>query len=711
VISLLVVLTRWLLRLVYRVEVVGDRRIGEGSLIVANHQSFLDGVLLAVFLPARPMFLVHTTVVQKWYFRFILRAVRYEAIDTSKPIAMKRMVQLIEAGESVVIFPEGRITVTGSHMKVYDGPAFVAVKTGCPVVAVHIEGAVYTPWSRMGGRDFPRKWLPAIRLTVFPPTTIPMPEAPRARERRRLASERLRRILQEAAYRSRRRRTLWTALVHAARLHGRGRKVLEDINSNFAPVSYATLLKASLALGRLTAPLTREREMVGVLMPNASATVYLLFGLSAFGRTPAMLNFTSGARGVKSACAAAGVRLVITSRAFIERARLADLVAALDGVEILYLEDLRARLALADKLWILWAQRRPLAAAAPAGPRDPALVLFTSGSEGTPKGVVLSHDSLLANVDQGNAIYAFSSADRFLSALPLFHAFGITGGILIPLIKGCRVVLYPSPLHYRTVPEFVYDHDCTVLFTTNTFLAKYAQVAHPYDFHNVRHLVVGAEKLTDDVRRLCQDKFGLRVLEGYGATECSPVIALNTPLANRPGTVGEIVPGLEYRLAPVEGIDAGGLLHVRGDNVMLGYLRPERPGELDPVGEWYNTGDVVDMSGDFITIRARLKRFAKVAGEMASLDLVEKIAIEADPRAQHASSSCKDTARGEAIVLFTEARDLDREKLKAAARRLGAPEYLIPRRIVPLDRIPLLGNGKKDYTTLARMAQEAGVGR
>jgi acyl-[acyl-carrier-protein]-phospholipid O-acyltransferase / long-chain-fatty-acid--[acyl-carrier-protein] ligase len=709
--GLLLAIARWLLRLVYRVEVRGEWSAAGRTLIVANHQSFLDGVLLACFLPVRPMFLVHTTVMQRWFFRFMLRAVRYEAIDTTKPIALKRMVALVEAGEAVVIFPEGRITVTGSLMKVYDGPAFVAVKTGCTIVPVRIDGAVYSPWSRMGGQDFPRKWFPKIRMTILPGTTIPTPDAPRARDRRRIGAERLRRILQETAYASRRQRTLWQALVEASELHGRGRRMLEDINTNFAPVDYATILKASLALGRLTASMTREREMVGVLMPNASATVYLMFGLTAFGRVPAMLNFTTGARGVQAALRAANVRLVITSRAFIERARLGDLVAGLSGVEILYLEDLRARLRLTDKLWILWATRNPRRAAVETRPGDPALVLFTSGSEGDPKGVVLSQDSLLANVDQLNAIYAFSSTDRFLSALPLFHAFGITGGVLVPLLKGCRVVLYPSPLHYRTIPEFVYDHDCTVLFTTNTFLAKYAQVAHPYDFHNLRHLVVGAEKLTDDVRKLCLDKFGLRVLEGYGATECSPVIALNSPLANRPGTVGEILPGLEHKLVPVEGIDEGGLLHVRGDNVMLGYLRADRPGEIQPVDGWYNTGDVVSMSGEFISIRARLKRFAKVAGEMVPLDLVEKIAVEAEPKAAHAASSCKDTARGEALVLFTESKEMDREKLKGAARRLGAPEIAIPRRIVHMDKLPILGNGKRDHAKLAQLASEPLVTR
>lgn len=701
-------IARTLLRLFYRIEVEGSLPDASRMLIISNHQSFLDGVIIGAFLPVSPTYLVHTTIANRWYFKIPLYFIRHEVVDTEKPLAIKTLVNLVESGKPVVIFPEGRITVTGSLMKVYDGPAFVAARTGCTVVPIHIDGAVYTPFSRMRG-DFPKLATPRIRMTILPPVQIPMPEGRTAKIRRRKASEQMRRLMQRAAYDSRKPGTLFDTLLDAAKIYGKDRTILQDISLN--TVTYQRLIRNSLALGRLVSKFTREGETAGVLMPNVSATVFLLYGMWAMRRTPAMLNYTSGLEALQNACRLANLKVIFTSRAFLERIKAQEMVAKLP-VRVLYLEDLRPEFTLLDKLWlILWAQRRPRRVRKPAKPRDPAIVLFTSGSEGMPKGVVLAHDSVVANTAQIAAAFPFSSKEKFFTALPLFHAFGLTAGIVLPLKSGCPVFLYPSPLHYRAVPEMVYNYDCTVMFSTNTFLANYAKVAHPYDFYSLKYLVVGAEKLTDDVTQLCMDKFGIRPVEGYGATECAPVIAVNTPLATRRDTVGEVLPGIDYQVAPVEGIGEGGALHVRGDNLMLGYLRPDAPGEIDPPHSelgpgWYNTGDIVTIEDGFVRIRGRLKRFAKVAGEMISLDIVERIAAAARPNGVHASATVRETARGETIILFTEDPTLRREELQAAAREIGAPDLAVPRRVIHLDRIPLLGNGKKDYLTLARIAQE-----
>ena len=703
-------LSRIVLRLLFGVKVHGRLDRHDKLLIVSNHQSFLDGVLLGAFLPVMPVWLLHSTMARLWYFRIPMKLFPYLVVDTGNPLAMKALVGLVESGKPVMIFAEGRITVTGGLMKIYDGPAWVAARTGAAVVPVCIDGPRYTPLGRMSG-DFPRKWFPRITLTIGAPRFIEMPVARTAKLRRRLASERLRRIMQEAIFASRRPKTLVDAFLDAVKLHGRGRALLEDVRQ--ADQTYGSLLKASLALGRIASKLTEEGEYVGVLMPNAGTTACLLYGLMAQRRVPAILNYTSGVDGMQSACRMTRARLVITSRAFLEKARLEAAVARLEDVRVVYLEDLRPTFTLADKLWlVLWALRAPRRTLRPLRPEDPAVVLFTSGSEGRPKGVVLSHDAILANIAQLHSVIDVTSKDKFMSCLPMFHAFGLTVGVFLPFSCGARVYLYPSPLHYRIIPEMAYDRNCTIMFATNTFLANYAKHAHPYDMRSLRIVGAGAEKLSEDVRALYAEKFGSRIFEGYGTTECAPVVSLNTFLAFRMGTVGELLPGMEARLEPVAGIEDGGLLHVRGPNLMLGYLRDSAPGKLDPPSSsfghgWYSTGDIVsiDETG-FLTLRGRMKRFAKVAGEMVSLETAEAIAVAASPHSRHAAVAVEEAGRGEVIVLYTEDAALKRDALKLAARDLGLPELALARRVVHLKPLPLLGNGKKDYVTLNRLVRE-----
>jgi acyl-[acyl-carrier-protein]-phospholipid O-acyltransferase / long-chain-fatty-acid--[acyl-carrier-protein] ligase len=698
-------------RLLFRVQVHGDtsKFLNERTLIVANHESLIDGLLLAVFLPVQATFVVHTTVARNPLNAWMLHFIPHLLVDSTSPLAMKIICKLVETGTPVVIFPEGRLTVTGSLMKVYDGAAFIAAKTGATVVPTHIDGAGRSYFGRLAG-IYPLKLFPKITITVLPPRKIAMPDLPSSKERRRRAGETMRRILLEMQVVTQPPRTLIQAFLEAKSTFGDGYKLVEDVR--LEEESYASLLRMSLGLSRLLASMTKVDEMVGVLMPNAAATLGLLLGLSAARRVPAMLNYTAGIDGVNSACTAANIRKIVASRAFIEKARLEALVAGLSGIEVIYLEDLKTRLSPLDKLWIVLAQRFPKMAIVAQKPDDSAVVLFTSGSEGKPKGVVHSHISLLSNIAQIRSIADFTPLDKFMVALPLFHSFGLACGAIMPLVSGCKVFLYPSPLHYRIIPELVYDRNCTVLFGTSTFLANYGKYAHPYDFGRLRYVVAGAEKLTEEVRQAWLDKFGIRILEGYGVTECAPVIAVNVPMACRIGTVGQLVPCMEYSLEPITGIEQGGALHVKGPNVMKGYLLYDKPGVLQPpssIGEgWYATGDIVEVDrDDFVHIRGRVKRFAKIAGEMISLEVVERIAAQAAPGLMHAASSRPDSAKGEAIVLFTTDASLRRERLSAAAKILQAPELAVPRDIRIVDEIPLLGTGKTDYLRLKEWAAKS----
>ena len=706
-------LLRGLARVLFRVEVQLRQAdfSHERLLVVANHQSFLDGLLIGLFLPIDPVFVVHTGIANNWFFRILLSQVDYLAVDPTSPMAMKKVIRLIESGRPVVIFPEGRITQTGSLMKVYDGPAFVAAKTGATVVPVRLDGASRSYFSRLTGRH-PKELFPKIRLTILPARHFAMPEAATAKLRRRKSGEAMRKLMQEMIFASRPEQTLYAALCDAADIFGRRRRLLEDVKQ--IEYSYNDLLKMAMILGRQIERVSQPGERVGLLLPNLVPTLGLIFGLTARRRVPAMLNYTAGVEAMQSACDAAEIRTIVTSRAFVEQAKLGDKLAGLHGVELLYLEDVREQVSLGDKLWLmLYAIHFPRAFELKAAPEEAAVVLFTSGSEGKPKGVVLPHRAILANIAQICAVIDFSVYDKVLNALPIFHSFGLTAGALLPVLNGASLFLYPSPLHYRVIPELAYDRGCTVLFGTSTFLANYAKFANPYDFYRLRYVVAGAEKLSESVRSLWFEKFGLRIFEGYGATETAPVLAVNTPMAYKTGTVGNLLPGVEHRLVPVPGIDNGGILHVRGPNLMAGYLKAEKPGVLQPpvsdVGAgWYETGDVVELDEDgFVKIVGRVKRFAKIAGEMVSLEVVEKLATATSPALMHAASSQPDLAKGEALVLFTTDGGLSRELLAAKARELGMPELAVPRKIQRVEALPLLGTGKIDYVTLKRLAEAA----
>ena len=663
---------------------------------------------LGVKVPGKPTFAIHARVAQRWWVRLGMKLFEAFPVDPTNPMATKAMVRAVKEGRTLVIFPEGRITETGALMKIFDGPGMVASKAGAPLIPVRIDGAQHSSFSMLKGKLRTRAF-PKITLTVLPPRTLEVTGEMTARARRQIAGQRLYDEMAGMMFAtSNTDRTLFQALVDAAAVHGRGFKVLEDVKRD--PLTYGKLLIGTDLLGQPLAEQTAPGEAVGLLLPNLNATVVAFFALQRHGRVPAMLNFTAGEANLDAACSAAQVKLILTARAFIAQGKLGDLIAALEagGRRVVYLEDLAAAITPLMKLRAALARGGAARAHAKLGVRadDPAVILFTSGSEGLPKGVVLTHRNLLANCQQLTARIDFNSSDVVLNALPVFHSFGLTGGTLVPVLSGVRTLLYPSPLHYRIIPALAYDANATILFGTDTFLSGYARMGHGYDFYALRYVFAGAERVRDETRRLWADKFGVRLFEGYGATECAPVIAVNTPMHFKAGSVGRPLPGVELRLEPVPGIEEGGRLFVRGPNVMAGYLRATAPGVLEaPEGGWHDTGDIVTIdAGGFVTIKGRAKRFAKIGGEMISLPAVEGYAARLWPEAEHAVVSRPDARKGEQLVMFTTQPGASLAALQLWARGNGVAEIALPAEVRVVSALPVLGTGKLDYVTMTAEA-------
>ncbi len=711
---LLMWLMKIALKLVFKVRVTGLdhlQSLDERVLIVANHTSFLDGVLLALFLPVKVSFAIHGQYYHKWYMRPVRWVIPMFAIDHSDPMAMKSLIQHVKEGHKVVVFPEGRITSTGSLMKVYPGSGMVADKADATILPVRIDGAQYSHFSRMEGQARLR-WFPRISLTILPPTKMMFPEGMSSRERRHKAGEQLADIMRDMVFQSSDyKRRLWDSLLDAAEIHGKHHPIIEDLERT--PLTYKDIFVRSMILQQLLPKSLQKGEHVGLMLPNANGCLLTFLAMHARGLIPAMINFSAGEKAIIGALKTASIHTVITSHKFIEKAELHDLMAAIaKKAEVVYLEDLREKLNILHKLKGLVMAKFPhlgiLRLIKHVRPDDAAVVLFTSGSEGVPKGVVLSHQNILANIEQVRASISFTRNDVCLNALPMFHSFGLTAGTMLAVLNGIKTFFYPSPLHYRVIPEVAYDIDATILFGTNVFLAAYAKYAHPYDFYTMRYAVAGAEKLQQETRDLWMEKFGIRILEGYGATETSPILSVNTPMHFRLGSVGRLMPGIAHRLEHVPGIPKGGRLFVRAPNVMKGYLLHDNPDELVPPEDgWYDTGDIVDIDNDgFVFIQGRAKRFAKIAGEMISLTAVEELCKQCWPEHEHVALAVADAGKGEKLVLMSTLESPDRKALLACAQAQGVSELNVPKTFLFVPEIPLLGTGKTHYVAAQALAEK-----
>jgi acyl-[acyl-carrier-protein]-phospholipid O-acyltransferase/long-chain-fatty-acid--[acyl-carrier-protein] ligase len=706
------ILLRWLVRILYGFRAYNGAALDTPGpvLLLPNHVSWWDWLLIGVCLADDWRFVTSSTTAEySWFHRRIMINRRTFPVDMNSPFAVKRMAEYLQEGGRLVLFPEGRLSGTGSLMKLFDGTGFLIFKTRAKVITAYIRGAERLPFSRTPGR---KQWFPRLSVhfsKVLPPPSLKHVSATAARARLTdwLRDQMVRqRFETEMEFGP---ATLPEAIAETARRRPR-QVILQDFS--LQQLTYRRLLVgADLLAGQWRNLLNQPGQRVGVLLPNVNAMPVVTLSLWAAGRIPAILNYSTGT-GILLACARlAGLRHIITSKAFIQRAKLDPEPFREAGIEILFLEEVRARITRTQRVLALlrqWLKPRLSTLNYQLSTNSPAVILFTSGSEGDPKGVELTHRNLLANIRQMLSVIDLLETDRLFNALPLFHSFGLTVGLLLPLTRGLFVLLYPSPLHYRVVPSAFYNLDCTIFFGTNTFLNGYARKAHPCDFRTLRYLFAGAEKVQEATAAVWMRKFGVRILEGYGATECSPCLSANLPMRPRHGSAGQFLPGIQYKLEPVEGVAEGGRLFVRGPNVMRGYLNLEANAKFQALGGWYDTGDIVSLDADgFVFILGRLKRFAKVSGEMVSLAAVEDALVGAFPqyglRFVVGVVARPDAARGEKLMAVTNEPRLTLEEIRAALHARGLSNLAAPREIKVVHELPRLGTGKVNYRELEKI--------
>ncbi len=692
-----------------------EKKLPAKAVYVSNHVSYLDPILLFAFLPGNPVFVLNGHLYRSKWIRFLMKTADIMPFNPIEPGDLKELIAKIDSGRRCVIFAEGRITENGGLMKIYEAPGLLADKSQAPIIPVWISGPQYGYFSKTKGK-LPHRPLPKIRITVKKPVKFKLKDELR-RQRDHISNEVymiMREMSFEASYNdniSLFAQLMKTAKVHSKRGFFHRPAFVEDINRQ--PNSYKDIIIKSFVLGKYFKKLTQPEEPVALFLPNSIATLCTFFGLSAYDRIPVMLNFSVGAKNMVSMCRTAVVKKVITSRLFIRNAKMENVVEEMEkcGLEIHYLEDLRHKISLWHKINAFLRYKIKRIPHKEGGDKK-AVILFTSGSEGAPKAVVLSHANIISNIKQLSTIETINITDTVFNALPMFHSFGLTVGTLFPLFEGGKLFLYPSPLHYRVIAEIVYEIGATIMFGTDTFFRGYGKIAHPIDFHNIRFMFGGAEAIKPDTRNMWAERMGIRVMEAYGSTECSPVLTANNRIFNRFGSIGKLLPKIQHKIEPVPGIEKGGELVVKGPNIMMGYIMPDNPGVLVPLKDnWYHTGDVVEIDEiGFVYIKDRIKRFAKIGGEMVSLNAVDEMVRMAYEKSgaeySYGIVAIPHESKGEQIVLVTNNKEVTQDCLHNYIRANGMSELYLPRIILYQESLPVFATGKADNVTLKKQVLE-----
>ena len=717
---------------VYRIRVRDRENLPQrgGALLVCNHMSWVDALLLSAASERPIRFLMFKDIYEHplvYPFARLGRAIPISSQQRPRDMirSLREASDAIRAGEVVCIFAEGQITRIGHLLPFRRGFERIMKGVEAPIVPVALDGVWGSIFSFERGR-FLWKMPKKIPYPVTVSFGTPLPSSATALEVRQAVEE----LSAEAA--TERMRTLPpldAELVRTARRHPFRFAMADGQRGN---IRFYAALTGAILLARRLRRHWQDQKMVGILLPPSVPGALVNHAALMLGKVPVHLNYTMSSEGAASCARQCGLETVLTAQAFLDKLKL-----EVPGRPLL-LEQITAGAGFAEKLtaaamaWLMprWLLFRALGRTGASRLEDTATIIFSSGSTGEPKGVVLSHGNVAANIEQITQSFALTSHDRLLGILPFFHSFGFTVTLMLPAVEGLGVVYHVSPLDSRAIGALVEQYRVTFLLSTPTFLQAYMRRCSPEQFGSLAYVLVGAEKLPERVALAFEDAFGLRPLEGYGATECSPVVAVNAPdfrgpgfrqVGGKRGHIGHPLPGISVRIVDAEALERGetvlmpagqpGMLLVRGPNVMQGYLnRPEKTADALRDG-WYVTGDVAMRDEDgFLTITDRLSRFSKIGGEMVPHGRVEEKLHELAGTTEQTFvvAAVPDERKGERLVVL---HTLPDDKLKECLEKLpgcGLPNLWIPRadNFFRVEALPYLGTGKLDL----RRARELALG-
>jgi len=493
---------------------------------------------------------------------------------------------------------------------------------------------------------------------------------------------------------------LYQSLIKTLR-YGYKPKLIEDSLGN--SVSNMGLIYKSILLGNIILKLIKGNKKIplALMLPNTVPTAIVFFAIQYLNKVCAILNFTSGSKNIISCVKKSNIEYVITSKKFIEQSNMDNLINTMEekGCKFIYLENIKELITIKEKILALKDLFFKILISKNKSFKNLAVILYTSGTESDPKGVGLSHENLYANRIQVLKTLKIDKKEKFFTCLPFFHSFGLGIGVLLPVLSGCKVYLYPTPLHFQTIPKLIQETKSTVFFSTDTFLKKYIPFIKKSTFKNLNYLIAGAERVDNSTHEKYL-QFGVKILEGYGVTEASPAVSVNTNENYKLGSVGKFVPEILYKVEKVDGCKDGGLLYIKGKNIINNYL-----GKSEKF-DWYNTGDIVNIDDEgYLYILGRLKRFAKIAGEMISLSQIEEFPKKIWPENTSVVCSIKDSSKGEALVLLTDKKDANIETISNSMKDAGLSTLYIPKILKIIDEFPILGSGKLDYRKIQDIAK------